>query len=122
MCLSKCHYKCSLVFNAYAMIGEVIKRRYYRLSEENSPMPDLVLIDGGKGQLKSATDSLQSLRVMIPCVSLAKKNEEIFLPKRKNPVIISKKEPSLKILQYARDEAHRFGVKYNRDLRKIIAN
>jgi excinuclease ABC subunit C len=82
-------------------------------------MPDLILIDGGKGQLSAAVNSLQSLRVKIPCISLAKKQEEIFVPKKKNSIKISKNTPSLKILQYARDEAHRFGVRYNRDLRKV---
>ena len=101
----------------FAMIGEIIKRRYYRLSEENSQMPDLILIDGGKGQLNAAISSLQSLRVKVPCASLAKKDEEVFVPKQKNPIKISKNKSSLKILQHARDEAHRFGVRYNRDLR-----
>ena len=102
----------------FAMIGEIIKRRYYRLLEENSELPDLIVIDGGKGQLSAATKSLESLGAKIPCVSLAKENEEIYLPKRKNPIIISKTKSSLKILQHARDETHRFGVAYNRTIRK----
>ena len=75
----------------YAMINEIVKRRYYKLSEENQEFPDLVLIDGGKGQLKSALNALQSLGVKIPCASLAKENEEVFLPKRKQSIIIEKK-------------------------------
>ena len=102
----------------FAMIGEIIKRRYYRLLEENSELPDLIVIDGGKGQLSAATKSLESLGTKIPCISLAKENEEIYLPKRKNPIIISKTKSSLKILQHARDETHRFGVAYNRTIRK----
>lgn len=102
----------------FAMIGEVIKRRYYRLLEENSELPDLVVIDGGKGQLNAAIKSLESLGAKLSCVSLAKENEEVYLPKRKNPIIISKTKPSLKILQHARDETHRFGVAYNRTIRK----
>ena len=102
----------------FAMIAEIIKRRYYRLLEENSELPDLIVIDGGKGQLSAALESLQSLGLSLPCISLAKENEEIYLPKRKNPVVISKEKPSLKILQYARDETHRFGVTYNRIIRK----
>ena len=102
----------------FAMIGEVIKRRYYRLLEENSELPDLIVIDGGKGQLSAATKSLQSLGLNLPCISLAKENEEIYLPKTKNPVIIAKSKPSLQILQHARDETHRFGVAYNRTVRK----
>ncbi|HIE46263.1 MAG TPA: excinuclease ABC subunit C, partial [Nitrosopumilus sp.] len=102
----------------FAMIGEIIKRRYYRLLEERSDLPDLILIDGGKGQLNAALKSLESLGLKLPCISLAKENEEIFVPKKKNPIIILKNTTSLKILQYARDETHRFGVAYNRTIRK----
>ena len=103
----------------YAMIAEIVKRRYYRLSEESSELPSLVLIDGGKGQLTAAVKSLQSVSVKVPCASLAKQNEEVYLPKRKDPIIIPRSSAALKILQYARDEAHRFGVAYNRNLRKL---
>ncbi|MFB5601834.1 MAG: excinuclease ABC subunit UvrC [Marine Group I thaumarchaeote] len=102
----------------FAMIGEVIKRRYYRLLEENSDLPDLILIDGGKGQLNAALKSLESLGLKLPCVSLAKENEEVYLPKISKPVIIPKNKKSLQILQHARDETHRFGVAYNRTIRK----
>ena len=102
----------------FAMIGEVIKRRYFRLLEENSPLPDLILIDGGKGQLSAALKSLQSLGLKISCVSLAKENEEVYVPNQKEPILIAKNKASLKILQYARDETHRFGVAYNRAIRK----
>ncbi len=102
----------------FAMIGEIIKRRYYRLLEENSELPDLIVIDGGKGQLSAATKSLESLGLKLPCVSLAKENEEIFVPKKKNSILIPKYKSSLKILQHARDETHRFGVAYNRTIRK----
>lgn len=102
----------------FAMIGEIIKRRYLRLLEEHSQLPDLILIDGGKGQLNAALQSLQSLGLNLDCISLAKENEEIFIPKQKNPVVIPKDKSSLKILQYARDETHRFGVAYNRTIRK----
>ena len=103
----------------YAMIAEIVKRRYFRISEENSELPNLILIDGGKGQLKAAELSLQSVSVKVPCASLAKQNEEVFLPKRKNSIRIPRSSPALKILQHARDEAHRFGVAYNRSLRKL---
>ncbi|MEX0657291.1 MAG: excinuclease ABC subunit UvrC [Nitrosopumilaceae archaeon] len=103
----------------FAMIGEIIKRRYFRLSEEKQHFPDLIVIDGGKGQLNSALKSLQTLRVAIPCISLAKENEKIYVPKRKEPLVISRGSSALKILQYARDEAHRFGVSYNRNLQLI---
>jgi excinuclease ABC subunit C len=102
----------------FAMIGEIIKRRYYRLLEENAELPDLIVIDGGKGQLTAALKSLESLGLKLPCISLAKENEEVFVPKSKNPIVIPKNKPSLKILQYARDETHRFGVAYNRNIRK----
>ena len=102
----------------FAMIGEIIKRRYYRLLEENADLPDLIVIDGGKGQLNAAMKSLKSLGLKLGCISLAKENEEVFVPKRKNPILISKDRPSLKILQHARDETHRFGVAYNRTIRK----
>ena len=103
----------------YAMIGEVIKRRYLRLRNEKMPMPDLILIDGGKGQLSAALLALKSVSTDIPCVSLAKENEEVYLPKIKEPLVMPKNNQALKILQYARDEAHRFGVAYNRSLRKL---
>ncbi len=102
----------------FAMIEEIIKRRYYRLLEENSELPDLIVIDGGKGQLGSAMKSLDSLGLDVPCISLAKENEEIYIPKHKNPIVIPKYKSSLKILQHARDETHRFGVVYNRTIRK----
>lgn len=102
----------------FAMIGEVIKRRYSRLLEEKSEMPDLILIDGGKGQLNAALDALKAVGVDLPCASLAKENEEVYIPKRPHPIVIPRKDASLKILQHARDEAHRFGVAYNRAIRK----
>ena len=102
----------------FAMIGEIIKRRYYRLLEENSELPDLIVIDGGKGQLNAAQKSLQSLGLKLSCISLAKENEEVYVPKNKNPILISKEKSTLKILQHVRDETHRFGVAYNRTIRK----
>ncbi len=103
----------------FAMINEVVKRRYLRLDGEKAQLPNLVLIDGGKGQLGAAQSALQSLGVRLQCASLAKENEEVYIPSQKEPIIISKSSQSLKILQHARDEAHRFGVTYNRSLRKI---
>jgi excinuclease ABC subunit C len=100
------------------MIAEIIKRRYFRLLEEDSQLPDLIVIDGGKGQLNAALKSLQSLGLKTHCISLAKENEEVFVPNQKNPILIPKNKSSLKILQHARDETHRFGVAYNRTIRK----
>lgn len=113
-------FKIKTVFgrNDFAMINEIVKRRYLRLLEENLQLPDLILIDGGKGQLSAALNSLQSLGLHLDCISLAKENEEIFVPNQKNPIIISKDKSALKILQYARDETHRFGLAYNRTIRK----
>lgn len=101
----------------FAMINEIVKRRYLRVDNEKLEMPDLILIDGGKGQLSAAVDALSSLGLRIPCASLAKEEEEVFVPNRKESIRIPKSRQSLKILQYARDEAHRFGVNYNRALR-----
>ena len=103
----------------FSMINEIVGRRYWRLRKEKSEFPDLIVIDGGKGQLSVAISALKEVGVDIPCVSLAKENEEIFVPKRSKSIVIAKNKDSLKILQYARDEAHRFGVAYNRKLRKI---
>ena len=102
----------------FAMIDEVIKRRYSRLMDENSTLPNLILIDGGKGQLNSALSALQSLGLKIPCISLAKENEEVYVQNQKHPLVISREKHSLQILQHARDETHRFGVAYNRNIRK----
>src|SRR5437879_13354377 len=101
------------------MINEVIKRRYIRVRKEKDEAPDLILIDGGKGQLGAALDALKSIGSDIPCISLAKENEEVYVPKIKESIVISKNNQALKILQHARDEAHRFGLAYNRSLRKF---
>ena len=103
----------------FAMISEIVKRRYFRLLNEKSKLPDLVIIDGGKGQLSAALKAFQSLALNLPCISLAKQNEEVFKPGEIKSIIIPKEKTSLKILQHARDEAHRFGVAYNRKLREI---
>ncbi|MDE1764715.1 MAG: excinuclease ABC subunit UvrC [Thaumarchaeota archaeon] len=103
----------------FAMINEVIKRRYLRLKQEKSSMPDLVLIDGGRGQLNAALGALRSIGASIPVVSLAKENEEVYHPNLKSPIVLPRSSSALKVLQHARDEAHRFGVAYNRSLRKI---
>uniref|UniRef100_UPI0030B9459A hypothetical protein n=2 Tax=Candidatus Nitrosotalea sp. TS TaxID=2341020 RepID=UPI0030B9459A len=106
----------------FAMINEVVKRRYLRLRQEKSKMPDLILIDGGKGQLNAAQDALKTAGVSIPIISLAKENEEIYHPNLKSPIVLPKNNSALKVLQYARDEAHRFGVAYNRILRKFSSD
>jgi excinuclease ABC subunit C len=105
--------------NDFAMIGEIVSRRYAK--EDKLNLPDLVLIDGGKGQLNSATDSISKLDLKIPCISIAKEREEIFVPNSPFPTVIPKTSRSLKILQYLRDEAHRFGLNYNIKLRELQA-
>jgi excinuclease ABC subunit C len=75
-------------------------------------MPDLVLIDGGKGQLGAALSVLEAAGVSVPVVGLAKENEELFLPHKKEPVVLPKSSPGLQLLQRLRDEAHRFAIGY----------
>lgn len=101
----------------FASIHEVVLRRYKRLKEENLEMPDLIVIDGGKGQLESAVSALKSLELRIPIISLAKKFEEVYEPGRDEPYRLSKTTDALKLLMQIRDETHRFGVKYHRLLR-----
>ena len=103
--------------NDFAMIGEIVTRRYSK--EDKLNLPDLVLIDGGKGQLNSALDAISKLSLKIPCISMAKEREEIFVPNSPFPIVIPKSSKSLKILQYLRDEAHRFGLSYNIKLRDL---
>lgn len=102
----------------FRSIAEVVRRRYSRLKEENKEMPDLIVIDGGKGQLSAALDELRKLNIRIPLISLAKKLEEIFVPGRRLPISLDSKTQALKLLQRTRDEAHRFAITYNRLLRK----
>jgi excinuclease ABC subunit C len=90
-----------------------------RLKEDKTGMPDLILIDGGRGHLNAALDALHSVGVKISCISLAKENEEIYHPRIEKSIIMPKNNPALKVLQHARDEAHRFGVAYNRAIRKF---
>lgn len=106
--------------NDFATMEEVIYRRYKRLLDEGEPLPQLILIDGGKGQLSSAVKSLKLLGLYgkITIIGIAKRLEEIFFPEDSIPLYIDKKSETLKILQRVRDEAHRFGVKHHRTRRK----
>ncbi|MDP8265287.1 MAG: excinuclease ABC subunit UvrC [Candidatus Aceula lacicola] len=101
----------------FKMIGEVVQRRYQRLKKEGALFPDLILVDGGKGQLSAAKKKLEGMDLGIPVVSIAKRNEEIFMPYKRNPVILSKDALGLKLIQRIRDEAHRFAINYHRLLR-----
>ena len=98
------------------MIKEVVERKYNRAQAENM-LPDLVLIDGGKGQLNAAKDALEGLNISLPLISLAKKEEVIFIPGLHLPVKLEKDSAALHLLQYVRDEAHRFAVSYHKTLR-----
>jgi len=102
----------------FAAIAEVVRRRYKRLKEENLEMPDLIIIDGGKGQLSAALKELEKLHLRIPIISIAKREEEIYFPYSKFPLKLDRKEKALKFVQEIRDEAHRFAISYNRLLRK----
>jgi len=101
----------------YAMIREVVGRRYRRLLEERARMPDLVLIDGGAGHLAAAREVLSSLGVSVPLVAIAKEEELIYTGKRKMPVRLESSSSALRMIQAARNEAHRFAVKYHHLLR-----
>ncbi len=102
----------------FAAVHEVVTRYLTRRVAEQKPLPDLVVIDGGKGQLGAALDAARTLHLeRLPIVSLAKREEEIFQPGRAEPLRLSRRSPSLKLLQRARDEAHRFAVTYSRKRR-----
>lgn len=104
--------------NDFAMMKEVINRRYSRIVKEGKEPPDLLLVDGGKGQLSSALQALLESKIEpFPVIGLAKKNEEIFLPGKGEPIILDKANPALNILRAIRDEAHRFAVSFNREIR-----
>ena len=103
----------------FASMREVVSRRFRRLQQEGEPYPDLLLIDGGKGQLGAAMAALDSIGVTAPFVcSLAKREEEIFLPGQSEPKLLSKHSYALRLLQYVRDESHRFAQQYHHLLRK----
>jgi excinuclease ABC subunit C len=102
----------------FAAVHEVVTRFLRRRVEEQKPIPDLMVIDGGKGQLGAAVDAARLAQLeRLPIVSLAKREEEVFLPGQPDPLRLSRRSPSLKLLQRARDEAHRFAVGYSRKRR-----
>lgn len=104
--------------NDFAMMQEVLERRYSRLLREKKPLPSLILIDGGKGQLSSAYEVLEELGIShLPIIGLAKREEEVFLPDRQEATIIPKNSSALHLIQRVRDESHRFAVSYHRKLR-----
>ncbi|MFQ5528979.1 MAG: excinuclease ABC subunit UvrC [Gemmatimonadota bacterium] len=103
----------------YAMMQEVVGRYFHRRVSEEASLPDLVVIDGGKGQLGAALQGMESAGVSdLPVVALAKKREEVYRAGESKPVVLAATDPALRWLQAARDEAHRFAVGYNRRLRR----
>jgi excinuclease ABC subunit C len=94
----------------FAAIAEAVLRRYRGVVERGEALPDLVLIDGGPGQLSAARDALRSLNLQLPLASLAKREEEVHVPGRMQPLRLKRSDPALQLLQRVRDEAHRFGI------------
>lgn len=109
--------------NDFASMEEVVYRRYKRLLDENQALPQLIIIDGGKGQLSSALKSLDqlNLRGKIAIIGIAKRLEELFYPNDPVPLYLDKKSETLKIIQHLRNEAHRFGITHHRDKRSKSA-
>ena len=103
----------------FASMREIVERRYRRMLEEHQPLPDLVVIDGGKGQLSAAMESIEALgiRDRMTVVGIAKKLEEIYFPGDSIPLYINKKSESLRLIQQIRNEAHRFAITFHRDTR-----
>ncbi|QZE13977.1 excinuclease ABC subunit UvrC [Halosquirtibacter laminarini] len=105
--------------NDFASMEEIVHRRYSRLVKENLPLPDVIVIDGGKGQLGAAVKILRELNILhkICVIGLAKRLEEIFFPGDPIPLYLDKKSETLKVIQHLRDEAHRFGITFHRNQR-----
>jgi excinuclease ABC subunit C len=101
----------------FASIAEIVRRRYHRLLEEDGALPDLIIIDGGKGQLSAALGALDGLGLALPVIALAKREEEVYLPGETLPCRLDRKGMALHFLQEIRNEAHRFAIAYNRLLR-----
>ncbi len=109
--------------NDFASMEEVVYRRYKRMLDENQPLPQLIIIDGGKGQLSSALKSIDELglRGKVAIIGIAKRLEELFYPGDSVPLYLDKKSETLKIIQHLRNEAHRFGITHHRDKRSKSA-
>ncbi|MCK5664403.1 MAG: excinuclease ABC subunit C [Thiotrichaceae bacterium] len=108
----------------FGSMNEIVRRRYSRLLSEESPLPDLIVVDGGKGQLSAAVGALKELGIygQVAIVGIAKRLEEIYVPNDSIPLHISKKSASLKLIQRLRDEAHRFAITFHRDQRSKELN
>jgi excinuclease ABC subunit C len=105
--------------NDFDTMKEVLTRRYSRVMEEGQPLPQLIVIDGGKGQLSAAVETLNALglRGKVAVIGIAKRLEEIYFPGDSLPVYLDKRSETLRIIQHMRDEAHRFGISHHRDRR-----
>ncbi len=103
--------------NDFDSMKEIVQRRYSRLINEKLQLPDLVVIDGGKGQLSSAYQALKQLNLEIPVIGIAKKLEELYKPGDPYPLMVSKKSEGLKLIQHLRNEAHRFAITHHRNQR-----
>lgn len=105
----------------FSSMEEIVYRRYKRITDEGHTMPQLIIIDGGKGQLSSAMKSLRKLNLhdKSTVIGIAKKLEEIYFPGDSIPVYLDKSSVSLKIIQQVRNEAHRFGINFHRDKRSL---
>jgi excinuclease ABC subunit C len=117
------HYRIKRVsgIDDFAMMAEVVGRRYKRVLDEGGELPDLVMVDGGKGQLSSAISELTRLKLQnLPVIGLAKRLEEIFVPQKNAPILLPSDSPALHLLQRLRDEAHRFANAYHMKLRKKV--
>ena len=121
----KAHYRRFRIRSAcegpddFRMMAEAVHRRYRRVLAEGGSAPDLILIDGGKGQLNAARKQLWSLGLEeVPILGLAKKQEQIFVPGRRDPIVLDRHSPGLRLLQQLRDEAHRFALTYHQGLRR----
>jgi excinuclease ABC subunit C len=102
----------------FSSMREVIRRRYTRINEEGMQLPDLIMVDGGKGQLSSAVEVLDELNIKnCSIIGLAKRLEEVFIPYKSEPISISKTSSGIKLLQRVRDEAHRFALTFHRNRR-----
>lgn len=115
----KFHVKTVVGSDDFASMREIIERRYRRLLDEGEPLPDLVVIDGGKGQLSSAYSVLKDLELTekISVIGIAKRLEEVFFPNDPIPLILDKNSETLKVLQHIRNESHRFAIAFHRDVR-----
>jgi len=105
------------IVDDFASVAEAVERRYKRLLRESRELPDLVLIDGGLGQVNAARSVLDKLGIRCDVAGLAKRDEEIWLPHTPEPVKLSKRSEALKVLQFVRDETHRFATGFNQRLR-----